>query len=251
VLLGDAGAIPYVSGRAAVDALGLGGYLRVPFARAAVHGEAATIELIERLPPSERPTHLALYPNWFGALTSRFGTELDHVTIEGNVICGGPTKGIYRADWSALEVSKTHGTSIVDELDVADVVDEAEHAYVPPTPHGGWTTLDILADDAGMRRFDGGRTIPDGMSESFTTKTSASGPLTLRVRIDAGARGIMLRRARSTKPLTLEPARDGAWRHASIALEGVEAGETLTLEASGGEYRDYHVWIERAAEVAR
>src|SRR5262249_45073782 len=113
VLLGDAGAIPYVSGQGAVDALGLGGYRRVPFARAAVYGEAATIELIERLPPSERPTHLALYPNWFGALTSRFGTELDHVTIEGNVICGGPTKGIYRADWSALEVPKARGTSIV------------------------------------------------------------------------------------------------------------------------------------------
>src|SRR5262249_26337048 len=63
VLLGDAGAIPYVSGRPAVDALGLGGYRRVPFAHAAVHGEAATVELIERLAPEDRPTHLVLYPN--------------------------------------------------------------------------------------------------------------------------------------------------------------------------------------------
>lgn len=253
VLLGDAGAIPYVSGRAAVDALGLGGYQRVPFARAAVHGEAATIELIERLAPSERPTHLALYPNWFGALTSRFGSELDHVTIEGNVICGGPTKGIYRADWSALDVPRpaVSSASIVDELDVADVIDEAAHGYAPPTPHGGWTTLDVLVDAAGAKRFDGGRTIPDGKAESFTTTATARGALTLRVRIDAGARGIVLRRGASTKPLALEPPREGAWRHATIALDGIDRGELLTLEARGGEYRDYHVWIERAAEVAR
>lgn len=267
ILLGDAGAIPYVSGRPAVDALGLGGYRRVPFARAAVHGEAATVELIERLAPSERPTHLALYPNWFGALTSRFGIEIDRVTIEGNVICGGPTKGIYRADWSTLGTSPAgnkrqptkpqSSLAIVDEIDVADVIDEGEHGYSPPLPHGGWTTLDILSDDSGARRFDGGRTIPEGKSESFTVRSSASGPVTLRLRIDAGARGIVLhaRHTRHTREepreLTLEPSRDGIWRSASTSLDGVEAGDILTLEARGGEYRDYHIWLERRPAVGR
>ncbi|MBX3223740.1 MAG: hypothetical protein KF795_24725, partial [Labilithrix sp.] len=253
VLLGDAGAIPYVSGRAAVDALGLGGYRRVPFARAAVHGEAATVELIERLDPADRPTHLALYPNWFGALTSRFGTEIDRVTIEGNVICGGATKAIYLADWSALEGAPRgpRAAMVVDEIDVGDVIDEAEHGYAPPLPHGGWTTLDVLTDASGARRFDGGRTIPDGKSESFVVKQGAGGPLVVRVRVDAGARGIALRTSRARADLVLEPARDGAWRTATATLDGIGAGEIVTLEARGAAYRDYHVWIERAAAVAR
>lgn len=250
ILLGDAGAIPYVSGRAAVDALGLGGYRRMPFARAAVHGEAATIELIERLDPSARPTHLVLYPNWFGTLTSRFGVEIDRVTIEGNVICGGPTKAIYRADWSALDVPRPQpSAAVVDELDVADVIDEAEHGYVPPLPHGGWTTLDVLADASGVPRFDGGRTIPDGASESFVVRRSADGPLVLRVRIDAGARAITLRTSRGSRDLVLEPPREGVWRTATARLDGVERGEVLTLEARGGAYRDYHVWLERDLAV--
>jgi hypothetical protein len=246
VLLGDAGAIPYVSNRTAIDALGLGGYRGVPFARAAVYGEAATIELIERLDPRDRPTHFALYPNWFAALTSRFGVELDRVTIQGNVICGSPTKAIYRADWSALDVPRSARAApadLVDEIDVADVIDEGEHAYAPPLPHGGWTALDVLTDDAGARRFDGGRTIPDGASESFVVTRSASGPLTLRMRIDHGARGITLHTARGSKELALEMPRAGAWRSATASLDGATAGERIRLEAHGSEYRDYHVWI--------
>lgn len=252
VLLGDAGAIPYVSNRAAVDALGLGGYRRVPFAHAAVHGEAATIELIERLDPSERPTHFALYPNWFGALTSRFGVEIDRVTIEGNVICGSPTKAIYRADWSTLDVPRPLASgTYVDELDVGDVIDEGNHAYTPPLPHGGWTTLDVLADGSGARRFDGGRTIPDGTSESFVVKHGSSEPVTLRVRIDPRARGIVLRTRQRSQELVLDAPRDGSWRTATALLDGIQAGEVVTLEARGGEYRNYHVWIEREPAVAR
>jgi hypothetical protein len=255
VLLGDAGAIPYVSNRAAVDALGLGGYRGMPFVRAAVYGEAATVELIERLDPTLRPTHFALYPNWFGALTSRFGVEIDRVTIHDNVICGSPTKAIYRADWTAL--GPPHAAvdpRLLDELDVADVLDEDAHAYAAPLPHGGWTSLDVLEDPraGGAKRFDGGRTIPAGASESFVVHRGAGGPVTLRVRIDAGAHGILLRapRAASVRPLVLEPPRAGSWREASIALDGVEAGDRLTLEADGAEYRDYHVWLEHDLAVA-
>lgn len=253
ILLGDAGAIPYVSGRTAVDALGLGGYRGAPFARAAVHGEPATIELIERLAPSERPTHFALYPNWFGALTSRFGVELDRVTIENNVICGSPTKAIYLADWSSLQDSRGDGLESaepIDEVDVGDIVDEAAHGYLAPLPHGGWTTLDVLEDASGARRFDGGRIIPDGKRESFVVKRGSRGPITLRVRIDAAANGIAMRTSSTEKALTLDPVREGAWRTAVASLDGIEAGETITLEARGGAYRNYHVWIDRAATAS-
>ena len=172
VLVGDAGAIPYVSGLHAVDALGLGGYHGVPFVRAAVLGEAATLELIERLPRGSRPTCLALYPNWFPGITGTFGHETGRVTITDNVICGGVTKGIYDADWSAM---RTDGDApdesldgpVLDELDAADVVSEERHGYVSPAPHGGWTLFDVRIAGSGARRFDAGRIVPGGVEESF------------------------------------------------------------------------------------
>lgn len=55
VLVGDAGAILYESDRPGLDIIGLGGYHGMPFARAGVHGLPATVELLERMPPRERP----------------------------------------------------------------------------------------------------------------------------------------------------------------------------------------------------
>jgi hypothetical protein len=243
VLVGDAGAIPYVSRRAAIDALGLGGFHRIPFARAATHGEAATVELLQRMPPAERPTLLALYPNWFAAITSRFGREVDRVTIEDNVICGGPTKGIYVADWTALDASDEPPPGVVDELDVADVLSEEAHAYASPAPSGGWTVLDVRA---GV--FDAGRILPEGRAERFTTLRAAE-PATLWVRVaDAGAaltidvsRGGVVRARADATPSASKP---GAWPLVRAALPGgVQAGDTLTLRASRGEVRDFHVWL--------
>ncbi len=241
VLLGDAGAIPFVSHHAAVDALGLGGYHEVPFAHAAVHGEAATIELLERLAPAERPTHFALYPNWFGGLTSRFGHEIDRVTIENNVICGSPTKVIYVADWSPFDVPP-EGVGL-EQVDVADVIEEEAHQYVPPLPHGGWTTFDVRDDARGLRRFDAGRTIPDGASESFVVARphpSAS----IRLRIDDAARRIVVRVRGTSNELALEPVRPGQWRSATAPLGAILPGDVVTLTARDAAYRDHHVWIE-------
>lgn len=240
VLLGDAGAIPFVSGRSAIDALGLGGFRRLPFARAAVHGEASTVELLEHLALEERPTHLALYPNWFGAITTHFGVEMDRVTIANNLICGGPTKAIYRADWSALDVPRPSPPSVLDELDVADVSSEADHAYVAPVPRGGWTTLDVLTDASGARRFDGGRVIPEGARESFVLRHGGRATLLARVDREAGTiRAIVGGRAIE---LTLDPPEPGAWRTARAEVD-VVAGERVILEAARGAYRDYHVWL--------
>ncbi|MDB4935999.1 MAG: hypothetical protein JWP87_2971 [Labilithrix sp.] len=246
VLLGDAGAIPFVSERGAVDALGLGGYRRMPFARAAVNGEAATVELLERLAADERPRYLALYPNWFGLITSKFGVELERVTLADNLICAGPTKVIYRADWSTLESPHARAPEIVDELDVADVISEAEHAYTSPAPNGGWTTLDVLADESGASRFDGGRTIPAGGRESFVVaKGTDAHEIELVVRVDEETRGLRVHTARSDRELVVAPARPGSrgWREARAIIDAPAAGDTVVLEATSGQYRNYHVWM--------
>jgi hypothetical protein len=247
VMVGDAGAIPFVTAGHALDALGLGGYRGMPFARAAVNGEAATVELIERLAPAERPRYLALYPNWFALITSRFGVELDRVTLADNLICAGPTKVIYRADWSALDVAGAAPSGdVVDELDVADVISEAEHAYVSPVPNGGWTTLDILADEHGARRFDGGRTIPAGGRESFiVTRSTASPQVDIVVRVDAETRGLHVVTPRGDAELVVSPPAPGKWREARATIASPSVGDAITLEASSGQYRNFHVWLTR------
>ena len=243
VLVGDAGAIPYLSRRTSVDALGLGGFHGVPFARAATHGEAATLELLQRLRPAERPTVLALYPNWFAGITSRFGRELDRVTIDDNVICGGVTKVIYAADWTALDAPDPPPAYVVDELDVADVLSEEAHAYVSPAPDGGWAVLDVRG---GV--FDAGRILPQGRAEMFRVLHGAR-PATLFVRVAdaASALGVVTSHAGvaalevQTTPVATTP---GGWGLVRAELpDGLVAGDVVTLRASRGEARDFHVWL--------
>jgi hypothetical protein len=257
VLVGDAGAIPYVSRRAAIDALGLGGFRGYPFAHAAPHGEAAIVELLEHLGPDERPTHLALYPNWFPGITGAFGVELDRVTITDNVICGGPTKGIYAADWSALGPARDLLGDDVDVIDVADVESERVHAYAV---HGapGFTVLAVhrLAD--GRRRFDGGRAVPAGARERFVVHPTGGARATggvVRVRFE-GADDARIDVALEGDPGAPAPCvRQEAPRDAWAVCEAVlrrplRDGDAVTLSAAAGEHRTFHVWIATASPTA-
>jgi hypothetical protein len=123
VLVGDAGALVFASDRPAIDLIGLGGYKDLPFARAGVHGLGSSLELIERLPPEDRPDTMAIYPSWWGDLPLVFGKRLVGVPVFGNVICGGSEKVIYRASWGPLERAARprllrEGERVVDEVDV-------------------------------------------------------------------------------------------------------------------------------------
>jgi hypothetical protein len=264
VLVGDAGAIPYVSGRHAIDALGLGGYHGLPFARAALQGEAATVELIERIAPGERPGFMALYATWFSGITGAFGREVDHVSLEENVVCGASTKTLYEADWSALAQGPEGdvppvggGSSVVDALDVADVVSEGEHAYVSPAPLGGWTSLEVRLDGAGVRRFDGGRVIPEGQSESFTLRSGAGPDATIVVRTDEARPLVVARLSRRGALLTEaslvndEGATAGRWSSARASLgQELRPGDRLVFHVARGTFRDFHVWVVTAGSTS-
>jgi hypothetical protein len=265
VLVGDAGAIPYVSRLHAVDALGLGGYHYVPFVRAAVLGEAATVELIERLPDAERPTLLALYPNWFPGITATFGRERDQVTITDNVICGGVTKGIYDADWSTLRSVRDRGapdepfaSEVLDEIDLADVVSEEAHAYASPAPRGGWTELGIHANGRGDRRFDAGRITPQGEEESFALAVGAAAGATLVLRTDDATVDVAMQvigashsrfeapfaRAAGRAPDAAPGSKTAPWYCLEARLPAaVSAGDRVHLVVRRGELHDFHAWL--------
>ncbi len=250
VLVGDAGALMYASDLPGLDLIGLGGYRDLPFARAAVHGLGASIELIERLMPNERPDAMAIYPSWWGDLPTLFGKRIEEVPVYGNVICGGAEKVIYKADWRALDRGGKPrgirpGERLVDELDTADLISEKEHRYDFPHPSMGFIELRVLGDviDPWRDLFDAGRQIPPGKTETarvhaprgggrLVVRTVVGRPTKVAVRIDG----------RPVGELALLPSK--GWAEPSIELPaGLPAEVELALTPVDGEWLDCHVWI--------
>lgn len=249
VLVGDAGAVTYAADIPGVDIIGLGGFKDYPFARATKFGLGSSIELIERMKDEERPNYMAIYPSWWGELPTVFGRYVTEVPVVGNVICGGPSKVIYRADWTPLERvsfprSIEEGEVIVSELDVADLMSERPRKYERPDKIG-FVVWRALPDPhkRGKDVFDAGRIIPPGHQESFDmglppnggriiVRTVATQSATVRVIIDGTDIGT----------IAVNPG--DTWVEPSLALPAsLPSTGRVTLVAEEGEWVDYHVWI--------
>jgi hypothetical protein len=250
VLVGDAGGLMYASDRPGLDLIGLGGYHDLPFARAGVHGLGASLELIERMPPAERPDTMAVYPSWWGDLPTLFGRRLAVVTVFGNVICGGSDKVIYKTDWSALDRGGKPrvirpGEQIADELDVADLVSEKAHRYVFPRPSMGFVDFRVLGDVLDPKRdlFDAGRVIPPHQSEVARMRAPRGrGRLVLRTVVGRRTEIEVRAEGRPIGRVTLRPSK--TWTEPSIDLpEGLPAEFELALTPLDRDWLDCHVWI--------
>ena len=190
VLVGDAGAIPYASDVPALDVIGLGGFRGLPFARATRVSIAAAVELIERIPKAERPDLLAIYPGWWGDFPLWFGTRVGEVPVRGNVICGGPSKVLYRPRWESLDrsgvpFSLRDDERLVDSVDPADLVSEKEHEWAISERNIGSVFMKMLPNPTLPREdlWDAARLIPPGVSESFRLRRlAADKPFSLLLR---------------------------------------------------------------------
>jgi hypothetical protein len=232
VLLSDAGAIPYTSDVPALDLIGLGGYQGLPFARASRLGAASALELIEHVPAPTRPDYLALYPSWWGVLPMWFGKRIAEVPVRGNVICGGASKVLYRADWSPLEHSgepfgASPGESLVDSVDVADVLSEKAHHLEVHPPHVGFVTMKILADPREPRNglFDAGRILGKGEQLAFTLGGLRSG---------APARLLLRGAPAQTTALSVELNGE---RLDGVVLEASDAWQEVPVELPAAQVR--------------
>ncbi len=266
VFINDAGLIPYLSGLHALDGLGLGGFQRLPFARASLNGPPAVIELIERLPPEQRPDVLAVYTKWWPGLVDVFGRKIDEVAITDNVVCGSEVKTIYRADWSSLgpAPSSSSGSSsvqVLDELDVADLVAERAHDYEYPKPEGGWTVgeqyrlashgdFPIEHGPAGSLRWDAGRFIPPGRAESFrVVRAVPTTGANLVVRTDAATNAaVRVELWRGDRLLDQQTPTTGArqvgyWGQLTVRLQQVARGDRIRLVALDQGWRSFHIWL--------
>jgi hypothetical protein len=254
VLVGDAGAITFAADVPGLDLIGLGGYRDYPFARAALHGLGASIELIERMPDADRPDVMAIYPSWWGDLPLIFGRRIVGIPVAGNVICGGAEKVLYRADWSPLERASAprrlrKGERVIDELDVADLVSEREHGYSLPQPGVGFVVFRVLPEQGVGPRprdlFDAGRHVPGGQREAMRLRMPArGGRLVMRtvgtssVKVTLGVEGLD-----ADVDQVIVPA-SKTWQEVSFELpKGLPSPASAWLFASDGDLFDYHLWV--------
>lgn len=251
VLVGDAGAIPYVSDLPAIDIIGLGGLQGYPFARATRLGLPAAIELISRMPPEQRPDVMAIYPSWWAELPLWFGNELYEVPVRGNVICGGSSKVVYETDWSALPArdvpaSLNRRERVIAELDVADIVSEkqtsARFTDVPPyvsmkmLPHPKDGTRDL---------WDGGRSLPQGSSVGFdVTDVAAHEPARVIVRVAPVTKGAL--QLKAGVHFETVPLRAGkTWQELELQVpaSAMRDGVPVEIVSMEGETVLYHIWV--------
>ncbi|HEX7601327.1 MAG TPA: hypothetical protein VF316_06965, partial [Polyangiaceae bacterium] len=158
-------------------------------------------------------------------------------TLANNVICGGPIKGLYSADWSALDADESPAGIVFDEVDVADILSEEAHGYTSPAPKGGWTTMSFRKTAPGEPMFDAGRIVPPGESERLAVKAPSGATLVLRsddvvdAELVAGGATVPLR-ARAVS---------GRFNYARANLPA--GAHSIELRAVGAPLRDFHLWI--------
>lgn len=258
VLVSDAGAIPYEADLPALDLIGLGGYHKLPFARATRQGVGAAVELIERMPADQRPDLIATYPSWWGNFVLWFGNRIGEVPVRGNVICGGPAQVLYRPDWrplrgSAAPLHLLPGERVADQLDVADIVSEKQHGYALSKQDVGFVHMKILPnpDKPSKPLWDAGRTVGGAIAQSFSLgglaphrsvrlvfRVAPAEPADFAVVVDGQRAGVV----------HLAP-RD-AWQEPALVVPAGAVKPTLRvrLEPVHGEYILYHLWaVQRSS----
>ena len=253
ILVGDAGAIPYASDLPALDIVGLGGYGHLPFARATRWGLASAIELIEHIPPADRPDVFALYPNWWGDLPMWFGRPLEGVSVTGNVICGGLTKVIYAADFDALDGTGSpafplrDGETAIDELDAADLLSESAHGYVTEGAVG-FVAMKLLPHPAetGRELWDGGRILPPGSRAKFVLRApsaAASARLLIRTALPQPSRIRLQIDGTNLPPVPLVPSEGWLETAIDVSRRTDPSPMHVTLIVERGELVLYHLWL--------
>lgn len=251
VMVGDAGAIPYISDLPALDLIGLGGFQGFPFARSTRTGLAAALELLERMAPSARPDVMAIYPSWWGDLPLWFGDLLFDVPVRGNVICGGSSKAVYRMNWgsfagSSVPSKNPAGREPELEVDFADMLSERA-AAVRFEGTSGYVGMKILPRVAGSNEhvWDGGRILPPQTSTTFTLrnlKPNHTLHLVLRVAQAQPASLAVEVGGQRLPPVELEATAHWNEVHFAIPAPSVASTVPIVMTAEDSSVTLYHLW---------
>ncbi len=141
----DAGAIPYYARRRSLDIVGL---TTNGLARPFRHGNGSLYEALEKLDPSARPTHFAIFRRYLGS-TGLLGRTVFNPATSRKSGSWGNINALYEARWdhigndrpvpaAALRLTGDAELQLVDLVDVADLESEEEHEYSNPRPDLEW-----------------------------------------------------------------------------------------------------------------
>ena len=256
VAVNDAGALAYFGGRPIVDLLGL--VSRGP-TEPVNEGAGALYEYLEALPAAARPTHFAVYPDWFRLTDAGiFGATLYTSPLFQPSIAGSPLPlTIYTADWSLAQsgdrpLALPPGWRVVDALDVADLASESAHGYSFRRPGPGYPESDVLsllyAGEGAPRVADGGRLLAGG--EHFRMSAPDARDLLLIARTD-GPFQLDVNVGGSPARTWTHNGASGVWTEAGfpipagLARGGGSVEIDLDTPAALGarSYRIFHYWI--------
>jgi hypothetical protein len=241
----DTGAIGYFSERRLFDVVGL---TTRGEARYWAAGAGSRFEHYERSPRGRLPTHFIVYPEWF-AIPGLLGQHLTERRVPGATILGGETMVAYEADYALLGsgarplVSRRPEHLLLDELDVADLESEAEHAYSlfeASSSENVVVSSGAAFDVPGA--LDGGRR--GRVHEAFDLRLAPGATLVLRVALEADT-SFTLRAPGLSQRFEIPASR--AWDEWKLELpSGVaDARVRVELRAEGARFTALHYWTYR------
>jgi hypothetical protein len=232
----DTGAIAYFSGRRTFDVVGL---TTRGEARYWAAGAGSRFEHYEKLPPSARPTHFIVYPEWF-ALDELLGEGLTSRSVRHSIL-GGVTMAAHVASYASLGTGaepaprdELRGRSLLDELDVADLESEAAHAYHLFDAYAAENRLTAVDG-----RADGGRA--SRTRDEFMLDVAPGGVLVVRCGASSPGRLVA-----TIDDVTLpgEDVEPTSWTELALAIPAsVEQGlRRVKLEGVGTTFESLHYW---------
>jgi hypothetical protein len=191
VAVKDVGAVAYFGERRVVDTVGL---VTNGFAEASNNGTGAVYEELRKLPPGERPSHVAGYETPPGVPMAPLvdagvlGPPLIVFPVRavgdfaGHRIVPFPDLAVYRANWALAgsgDRSPVAG-DVRDYLNVGDLESEEEHGYQPQMEQPGLQPYTVIQRQGNV--IDSGRWITGG--ERFAAHDLEPGePLTIVARV--------------------------------------------------------------------
>jgi len=205
--LNDAGAIAYYGRRSTIDFVGL---TTAGLARVYRSGLGCLFEEARRLPPDRRPTHCAIYPEWFPYWRESgiLGPEQFRAHLEMNTITGGNDMVVYPASWSGVVPSATpvdpdsglRSLRLTDSIDLAWLADERRHGWKAEPEAKDVLRRYGYANRGGPMVTDGGRivrgsgrfraTVTPGKDLVIVMRTDAWYSNRLRVLVDGREAGL-------------------------------------------------------------
>jgi hypothetical protein len=250
----DTGAIAYMSDRRTFDVVGL---TTAGEARFWAAGAGSRFEHYERMHAAHLrfPDTFIVYPQWM-ACEPVLGKELHEAAVYDQTILGGTRMIVYTARTDLLgsgdkPLMRKLSGDVVDELDVADLESEAEHAYEFYQPGQIETSNRVHAqggdfDDPESRPWaDGARF--ERLFDRFQARLPARQSVRSIARlVGAPSVGAMVTIAASGKQLGTFPVPAGRAEELEFVIPGdaVEEHTRIDVQAVSGHFGSLHYWFQ-------